>query len=145
MIKGMHHIAICVKDLKASMEFYHDILGFEVTRGVPGDDMDAFYVQIPGSGELEFVERHGSQVSDPIDPNHTCLHHFALEVDDPAPYYELLKEKGYEFEIPLGRLDQFGHYTCGVLDPDGIMVEFICDYETPEREDSRRIDISKYI
>lgn len=134
MEKGVHHIAICVKDLDASMKLYHELLGWEISRIVKNTDMngclcDAYYLQIPGSGELEFIDRLGKQVSESVDPNHTGLHHFALEVDDPAYYYELLKKNGYEFEIPLCKLDEFGHYTCGVIDPDGIMVEFIANYK----------------
>lgn len=138
MEKGLHHIAISVKDINASMHFYHELLGWPISRIVKNTDMngclcDAYYLQIPGSGELEFIDRLGKQVTTPRSKDHTGLHHFALEVDDPEPYYNLFKENGYEFEIPLCKMDQFGHYTCGVIDPDGIMVEFIANY-VPEKK-----------
>lgn len=134
MVKGMHHLAICVNNLDASMKFYHEILGWEITRSVKGPEIDAYYVQIPGSGELEFVERHGKQVNTPLHEYQTCFHHMAVEVDDPNPYYEKLKANGYEFIFPVSRFDIFGHYTCGVIDPDGIMVEFITPYPPVEAQ-----------
>ncbi len=130
----MHHIAINCNDLQASLKFYHEILGWEYTRVVPGPDIDATYLRIPGGCELELMDRHGDQVNMDISPYLTGLDHFAVEVDDPQPYYELLKKNGYKFKIDLTRFDQFGHYTCGVLDPDGIMVEFIANYDPENKE-----------
>ena len=128
MIKGMHHLAICSKNIKDSMRFYHDVLGWEITREVKGEDRDAYYVYIPGCGELEFVDCHGNQDVTPIDEYQARFHHFAVEVDDPEPYYKLLAKEGYKEAIPLCKLDEFGHYTCGFYDPDGIMIEFISSY-----------------
>ena len=134
MVKGLHHLAICVNDIQKSMHFYHDLLGFEITRVVKGKDMDAYYVQIPGSGELEFVDRHGAQVSEELHEYQAYFHHFAVEVDDPQPYYDLLKANGYEFIFPVSSFDIFGHHTCAVKDPDGIMLEFIEPYEPVPQE-----------
>ncbi len=133
MIKGMHHMAICCTDINASMHFYHDLLGWPITRIVKGEERDAYYLQMPGSGELEFVDCHGKQDTTPYHEYQTCFHHMAIEVDDPVPYYEKLSKEGYEFIFPVSRFDICGHYTCGVVDPDGIMVEFICPYP-PIRE-----------
>ena len=137
MVKGLHHIAIAVRDLKKSMHFYHELLGWKISRIVKDTNMngcicDAYYLQIPGSGELELIDRKGKQITRPLSKDHVGLHHFALEVDDPAFYYKLFSDNGFQFEIPLCKMDQFGHYTCGVIDPDGIMVEFIKNYKPGE-------------
>ncbi len=137
MIIGLHHVSINAKDVKASLHFYHDILGWEITRIIPGEKSDAYYVHVPGSPgpniptglcELEFTDNKGRQIKKRYLENETKLDHFAIRCDDPEPLYKKLVEEGYEFKIPLSRLDVYGHYTFGVIDPDGIMVEFICPY-----------------
>ncbi len=137
MILGLHHLSINSKNVKAALHFYHDILGWEITRIIPGEASDAYYVHVPGTPgeavpcglcELEWTDQHGKQCKVKYGPTETGLDHIAVRVDDPEPLYKKLVAEGCDICMPLQRLDVFGHYTFGVLDPDGVKVEFIAPY-----------------
>ncbi|MDL2220355.1 VOC family protein [Eubacteriales bacterium OttesenSCG-928-N14] len=127
-ILGLHHMCIVVKDLAASMKFYNEVLGFPVTRTVDGEFL-ATYLQMPGSGELELIDRKGKQHTPETDGMETGYAHYAFLVDDPVPYYNLMIENGYEVDLKPTKLDAYGHYACILHDPDGVMLEFIAPYD----------------
>ncbi|MDL2220354.1 VOC family protein [Eubacteriales bacterium OttesenSCG-928-N14] len=127
-IDGVHHLAIVVKDLDDTMKFWHEMLGFEVTRVVDTEGFYSTYLMIPGFGELELTVRRGKLTVLDIDGTETGLDHFALLVDDPMPYYELVKQHGYQIDVPPTDMDPYGHCACIVRDPNGVMMEFLTPY-----------------
>ncbi len=124
-IKAVHHLCITVKDLKASLHFYQDLLKMEFSRAVDSDEMLATYLWIPGGVELELIDRKGTVKERPFDDYANGLSHIAFLVDNPEEYAEMFRKEGYEFHMELSKLPQFKHYAVIVYDPDGVPVEFV--------------------
>ena len=56
-MQGLHHVGITVKDLDASIRFYHDVLGLEFSNEpspwFEGDELGKA-VGVPGAASLRF-------------------------------------------------------------------------------------------
>jgi glyoxylase I family protein len=111
-VKGYHHVAIMIKDLKQSKAFYERILNvMPILRpdfGFPG----AWY-QI-GSQQLHLMEVDG-QINE--------RQHFAIEVADIWETYEILKFKEVRIVEAPGKRSHDGSDYMFCLDPDGNLIE----------------------
>ncbi len=134
---GVHHIAICTKDIKKQIEFYTQVVGMELValywmHGVDktfhgflkmGGGSIAF-VQAPEIGEIQpqMGVSHPSWTAAPVAAG--VMQHLALNVDTEA---DLLAIRD--------RVRSHGHWVMGPLDhgfcksiylaaPEGIMLEF---------------------
>ncbi|MBQ8217855.1 MAG: VOC family protein [Oscillospiraceae bacterium] len=119
---GFHHFCIYAGDREATMHLYRDVLGMKLAREVLNFDMvgspcDAYYFQVPGSGELEILDNHGVQLNHPIEPNHTGCRAMAFLVDDPQAFCDHLVKNGYEAKMEDG--------ICLMYDPNGVLLKFI--------------------
>ena len=91
-VLGLAHIGVMVKDIDASMDFYTNILGFEVQS-----------VQDLGRSKLVFLQA-GTCVIELVPVSETAdrpigpVDHICLEVEDIGPFVERLKEKGVKLE-----------------------------------------------
>lgn len=128
-IKGIHHFAIVTKDIQKSLHFYHELGNLKINRVEHKDEMDCYYLQVPGDGELALIDRKGRQVSDPLPTRCVRFHHIAFRVDDPREYYNKFLPFVENWPFILNHGDIFGHYACCPLDPDGVMVEWLSPYE----------------
>jgi len=97
-MKGLAHIGIHTDKIDESIEFYTEILGFELTHR---KDM-------PNGTRLAFVDV-GGLVVELVQPADTSgvkerkagiIDHIAIEVDDIDKVIQNLKEKGVEFNTP---------------------------------------------
>ena len=149
--KGVSHIAVCVKDLEKSLEFYRDVLGMKVKMQAtqqmarrPGAESAEMYqgpheartvanVWFEGpNGEevapfLVLTSHPGDDIGgDPIKLDQIGISHISFGVDDVAGVAAELQAKG----VPLaGNLSDFTNAegvvrTIFVYDPDGILVQF---------------------
>ena len=127
--KRVGHIALYVKDVDASIKFYTEVLGFQIsakrTAG-PGAFLTCgqFHHDLALFGGLEGAE--------PVKTNDTTLHHFAVQVENfqaLKEIYQTLKEKGVKVDQATD------HGVTGsiyVADPDGNRVEIFFDkFENP--------------
>jgi len=142
--KAFSHIAVCVRDLDKSLEFYRDILGMTVTldtvqNTTRGSRSQTYKHQRAtrrvahvGWGEsqepfLVMTCHPGDQPDgEPIKLDQIGVSHFSFTVDDLPGLAEELAAKGVN--IP-GGIDTFKNAQGGltsfyVLDPDGILVQF---------------------
>ena len=135
---GVHHLAICTKDMKAQIEFFTQVLGMELValywmHGAKNtyhgfvrmnDSSSIAFVQGPESGEIQPQEgvSHASWTAGLVAPG--AMQHLALNVDTEE---ELLAMRD--------RLRSHGHWVMGPLDhgfcksiyfagPEGLMLEF---------------------
>lgn len=135
---GVHHLAICTKDMKAQIEFFTQVLGMELValywmHGVKNtyhgfvrmnDSSSIAFVQGPESGEIQPQDgvSHASWTAGLVAPG--AMQHLALNVDTEE---ELLSMRD--------RLRSHGHWVMGPLDhgfcksiyfagPEGLMLEF---------------------
>lgn len=140
------HINLVVKDLEASVAFYRDVLGFQVTMrarlegewietiaGLKGIEADCVYLQPPGSGpRVELLQYLSPETGPavPSVPNGPGLRHIAFRVDDLDEAYGRLKSLGVRFVSPpvavpevVVRHGSGRKRLCYFHDPEGNILE----------------------
>jgi catechol 2,3-dioxygenase-like lactoylglutathione lyase family enzyme len=143
-VKGLHHVGITVKDLEASIRFYHDVLGLEFSNepspwfgdpelgpavGVPGAALRQVSLVL-GDTTLELLEYSSppSETERPLRSNNVGASHVAFVVDDIHAKKAALESRGIEFYSDVNVVDE------GVLagwrwvyfeDPDGYPLELV--------------------
>lgn len=143
-MKGQHHVGITVKDLDASIRFYHDVLGLGFVNepspwfdspdlgpavGVPGAALRQVSMKL-GDTTLELLEYRSppSQTDGPLFSNNIGASHIAFQVDDIHATKAELEGKGIAFYSDVNVVDE------GVLagwrwvyfeDPDGYPLELV--------------------
>ncbi len=84
-IKRIHHIAVLVKNIDASLEFWQTMLGIEPSHISDYPQEDARIAFLPlGESEIELVQptKPDSGLSRFLEKRGPGLHHLCLEVDD---------------------------------------------------------------
>jgi catechol 2,3-dioxygenase-like lactoylglutathione lyase family enzyme len=158
----LHHVGITVRDLDASIRFYHDVLGLpfanepspwfegdELGRGVgvPGAVLRQVSLLV-GDATLELLEykQPPSETAAPLRSNNRGASHVAFRVDDIESAKSELEAKGVEFYGPVNVVDE------GVLagwrwvyfdDPDGYPLELV--EVAYYLEEDRRAGIAAYL
>ena len=155
-MKGLHHVGITVKDLDASIRFYHDVLGLEFSNepspwfegdelekgvGVPGAALRQVSLLL-GDTTLELLEYKSppSETSAPLKSQSDGASHVAFQVDDIHATKAELEAKGVTFYSDVNVVDE------GVLagwrwvyfeDPDGYPLELVevAYYNAEDRRD----------
>ena len=135
MIHGVHHLAIGVPDFDRGLEFYCDLLGFEVVqdmeirdfkladRAVGIDGIKAKMAMLRTSNthiELWQYEHPGPRERGAVPSDYGYVH-FALQVTGIEEEYQRLKEAGMQF---VGEPVDFG-VTSAIYgrDPFGNVIE----------------------
>ncbi len=142
---GVSHIAICVRDVDASLAFYRDILGMKVTQdrlddttqgGLPSvykhRRKSRRYANVTyGDGDttpsLVLTSHPGDQGDgEPIKLDQIGISHLSFIVPDVKALAEELIAKGVPLAAPMeaftnpqGQVD-----SIFVYDPDGILLQF---------------------
>lgn len=93
----INHIGVAVKDLKAALPFYRDVLGmnFEGTEEVEEQKVRVAFLQV-GESRIELLEPTApdSPVAKFLEKNGEGIHHLAYEVEDIEAALADLKQKG---------------------------------------------------
>ncbi|MFP6814127.1 MAG: VOC family protein [Pseudomonadales bacterium] len=148
MIVGIHHVAIGVPDFQKGLEFYRDVLGFEVmsqgqisdnepaNRTIGLDDIRAEVAMLKAPNA--YIELW--QYSNPAPEDHRQrpsdygYPHFALQVTDIQQEYDRMRAAGMEF---VGEPVDFGTFSAIYgRDPFGNVIEIyeIRDPDLPQLE-----------
>ena len=161
-MKGLHHVGITVKDLDASIRFYHDVLGLQFSNepspwfdapelgpavGVPGAGLRQVSLVL-GDTTLELLEYKSppSETTEPLKSNSLGASHVAFLVEDIDAKKAELEAKGIPFYSDVNVVDE------GVLagwrwvyfeDPDGYPLELV--EVAYYNEDERREGIATYL
>jgi catechol 2,3-dioxygenase-like lactoylglutathione lyase family enzyme len=161
-MKGLHHVGITVRDLEASIRFYHDVLGLEFSNepspwfegdelslgvGVPGAALRQVSL-LAGDTTLELLEYRSppSETERPLASNSRGASHVAFVVDDIEAIKTELEGKGVDFYSAVNVVDE------GVLagwrwvyfeDPDGYPLELV--EVAYYKEEDRRAGIAAYM
>ncbi len=120
-------------DLRRSIAFYRDILGFQLIRVL--HDAIAFmrvadgvegHTQIIGLFSKDWPSSRAGQTWDGAETRLSTLHHFAIEIsrDHYNEVLEYLTEQGLEPDIAIHRW--IGWRSIYISDPDDHTVEFVC-------------------
>jgi catechol 2,3-dioxygenase-like lactoylglutathione lyase family enzyme len=161
-MKAMHHVGITVKDLDASIRFYHDVLGLEFSNepspwfegeelsagvGVPGAALRQVSLRL-GETTLELLEYRSppSETDAPLPSNSLGASHVAFLVDDIEAAKTQLESKGVEFFSSVNVVDDgvlAGWRWVYFSDPDGYSLELVEVAYTNAEE--RRAGIAAYL
>lgn len=102
------HIGVAVKSIDERLNFYRDLLGFEVvkTEELPDRGLKVAFVKV-GDTRIELLEPlgEGSQISKFLEKKGEGIHHMAFHVDDVALGIKDAVEKGFK---PLSAEPQQG-------------------------------------
>jgi len=140
--RGVHHLALCCDDMKATLEFYADVLGFplvhamRVPHGVgvgprnrgnpPYEDLRHYFFDMGNDSLLAFFEIPKGK--EPAGNRNAigAMQHCAFVVT-PERFDDIqarLKRAGVPYQGPVEQLpNMFGVYF---IDPNGIRMEFAC-------------------
>lgn len=130
MIKGLAHVSFVVKDMKKSLYFYCDILGFEKAFELKDDNNQPWinYIKIKDGQFIELFYG-GKEAND--NPDTVGFSHICFEVDDIYEIAEQLDKNGLLDMKPNRGKDL--NYQCWSKDPDGNRIEFMqMDPESPQ-------------
>ncbi|MBM4258240.1 MAG: VOC family protein [Deltaproteobacteria bacterium] len=135
---GIHHLAICTKDIKKQIEFFTDVCGMELValywmHGVKntfhgfvkmGDSSSIAFVQGPEVGEIQPITgvSHPSWTAAPVAPG--AMQHIAMNVDTEADLLTMrdrVRDRGYWVMGPIDHGFCKSIYFAG---PEGLMLEF---------------------
>ncbi len=136
----IHHSAICVRDMDASLRFWRDGLGFEVLMdhrfegdwpvlfGAPSTSLRAVFLgdrATPGSGIVELVDLGDVEQGRPWSPGHPASNGVPLLslFTDVTAALERLSALGSGGEAR--RIEVSGVQMAVVSDPDGVLVELV--------------------
>ena len=134
MIKSIEHIGIMVNDMRQSVEFYTNVLGFLISRKIEMDEFSAVFVEKDGS-KIELMEYSGKNVpkrSKAIELKIGSIplnDHISFSVEDIEDTVIDLKKKGVKLELEPMQLES-GMKLASFKDPDGVLIELI---ENPEQ------------
>ena len=123
-VKGIDHVSLNVKDIRASTQFYGKVLGFRQMETVPFDGFSLVYFQIPGGGRLELFDYGGKNPAGERDETEAGLRHLAFEVDDVDEAARRLAAAGVKITLPPTDLPDLGCRVLLFLDPNGVTLEF---------------------
>ena len=112
----LNHVALHVRDLDASIEFYGQRLGLEA---IPRPDFDfpGAWFRLGREQELHLIAGRGDAVQ-----SHRRGTHFALGVPSIENAEAALAAEGIPYEGKFPRPD--GAYQIFISDPDGYSIEF---------------------
>lgn len=134
IVKRIDHVAILVDDLDATLSFWRDALGMELThiQDTPTENAQVAFLPTGGS-EIELVRptTPDSGLARFLEKRGPGLHHICLEVDDINGMLEQLKERGVALINEEPRLGSGGRKYAFIhpKSANGVMVEL---YELPE-------------
>jgi len=135
---GVHHLAICTKDIKGQIEFFTQVVGMELValywmHGVDNtfhgflklnDSSSIAFVESPEIGEIQAIKgvSHAGSPARPVAAG--VMQHVALNVDteeDLLTMRDRVRSHGYWV---MGPLDHGFCKSIYLAAPEGIMLEF---------------------
>lgn len=132
-----HHVAISVRDLAATIEFYR-LFGFEPVFRMDDVDLSIVHLARPDGLGLEVFRYPENEAASALrtgagnDMERVGVKHFAFDVDDVHAVHGELARRGHEVtEVRHGRADVDFFF---VADPDGMWVEILHDDRDLTRE-----------
>ena len=120
----IHHIAISVRNLENSVNFYKDVFSFTEVKRFKRKDLGGKAVFLKLEDTLIELWQFDNLIENKDDfsnLNILGIKHIAFETEDIDKKYEELKTKNIEISEP--KLGASGARYCFLKDPDGIPIE----------------------
>ena len=123
-ITGIGHIALKVRDLDRSLDFYRDRLGFAEMMRINHPDGSLWLVYLRVTDE-QFIEIFPGAENDRSPGwNGNCITHVCLTVDDLDRVVDEIEARGIKLLIEKKTADD-GNRQAWIEDPDGNRIEFM--------------------
>lgn len=122
-ISGIGHVAIRVKEIERSIDFYVNKLGFQEMFRLDRDDrLWIVYLRI---SDTQFLELFPDAVGDgPPGPEEVGYNHLCLEVDDIDKVVAQLEAAGIAI-VREKKMGADGNLQAWIADPDGHRIELM--------------------
>ncbi|MFC4767350.1 VOC family protein [Effusibacillus consociatus] len=144
LIKPLH-VNVIVKDLDEMLDFYRNVLGFEVMVeseianeafcqgvGLPDASVKMAHLRLPGSDFRVEMFQYNNLVPNPQSAdwlNQQGYRHIAFQVHDLEQAYQELMNQGVPFVSPPLLVTESGYAAgvrfCCLRDPEGNLIELI--------------------
>ena len=120
MAARIRHIALCVKDIKATADFYEKAFGLKRTPICEGATAWNCYLS---DGEINLaLLQYKSEVGSGVPKGFVGIHHFGFQCDDLPAQQKKVEEAGGEFFFDLGEPEDEG-FERKFKDPNGIVFD----------------------
>jgi len=116
----IRHIALCVKDIKATADFYEKAFGLKRTPIREGKTAWNCYMS-DGEINLALLQYKGEEGSG-VPKGWTGIHHFGFQCDDLPAQQEQIEKAGGQFFYDLGEPEDEG-FERKFRDPNGIVFD----------------------
>lgn len=121
-IGGVHHVAITVRDLDASVAFYERLLGAPPAASLEGDGLRRRLFALPGGTNLGLTQ-HDVPPDDDFSPFRPGLDHLGLGVESRDELVRWVHHLDAEGIAHDGIVDVEYGSALSVKDPDGVALE----------------------
>jgi len=128
----IHHICIQTNNYKESLDFYIDILGFELIKETPNFHGREFNTWISLGSFMIELQTGKNESLGKYNKNSEGIVHFCLLVDDVEKEYEKLKTLGFKDFLAKDGNDIYEVFDSKLLKlkaPEGTIVEIRDKYE----------------
>jgi catechol 2,3-dioxygenase-like lactoylglutathione lyase family enzyme len=120
MAARIRHIALCVKDIDATADFYEKALGLKRTEKHEGKTAWSIYMS---DGEVNLaLLQYKSDVGSGVQPGYVGIHHFGFQCDDMPAQQKQIEKAGGKFFFDLGDPEDDG-FERKFRDPNGIVFD----------------------
>jgi catechol 2,3-dioxygenase-like lactoylglutathione lyase family enzyme len=121
-VLGVAHLAVYVKDLAKTRQFYEDFLGYAECFTLPNKDKTGTRIVFVKVNDNQYFEIFNEK-----DRGEGQLNHISFYTDSADRMYTYLKSKGIEVMSDKGSVGkgQTGNKNFNVKDPDGHIVEIV--------------------
>ena len=120
MAVRIRHIALCVKDIKATADFYEKAFGLKRTPIREGATAWSCYMS---DGEINLaLLQYKSEVGSGMPKGYVGIHHFGFQCDDLPAQQKKVEQAGAEFFFDLGEPEDEG-FERKFKDPNGIVFD----------------------
>jgi predicted enzyme related to lactoylglutathione lyase len=116
----IRHIALCVKDIKATADFYEKAFGLKRTEIKEGATAWNCYMS---DGEINLaLLQYKSEVGSGVPAGWVGIHHFGFQCDDLPKQQKQIEKAGGKFFFDLGEPEDEG-FERKFKDPNGIVFD----------------------
>ena len=125
MVTGITHLALTVKDMETSKDFFCRVLGFKKAFEIHEPETGAPWIVYLHAGGTQFVELFYNGARDnPWGPELRGFNHICFAVEDIQHFANHVESEGYTLDVkPRMGLDN--NWQCWLTDPDGVRIEIM--------------------
>ncbi len=118
------HAMIRVSNLEKSLQFYKNVLGFDVVKKLRLEDSTLYYIGNKESGDFQIELTDNDEKTENYE-NGNAFGHFAFAANDLKEVEEEMKKLNIEWLYEPFVLDEINSKIAFLKDPDGNEIELI--------------------